>query len=89
MQRLGNSNCPKFKIVVCEKKNRRNGRYIESIGYYISGSSNMKNKLIFILKNRFIFWKNLGAKPTCTVNNLFKKCIKFLNYSQDDFKKLI
>ncbi|QPJ58537.1 hypothetical protein E5P55_01055 [Candidatus Pinguicoccus supinus] len=55
MQRLGNSNCPKFKIVVCEKKNRRNGRYIESIGYYISGSSNMKNKLIFILKNRFIF----------------------------------
>jgi small subunit ribosomal protein S16 len=78
MQRLGNSNYPKFRIVVCENKYKRDGKYIENIGYFIPGASNIKNKMFFILKSRFIFWKSLGAKPTQTVLNLYKKCIKFI-----------
>jgi len=55
LQKIGVKNSSSFRIVVSEKKIKRSGRFLENIGFYDSGHSNIFKKAFFFLKNRYSF----------------------------------
>jgi small subunit ribosomal protein S16 len=70
LTRTGKKNQAYYRIVVSEARAKRDGKYIESLGYYqpLSKPSNIK-----IDKKRFDYWVEKGAKPTQTVRSIYKK----------------
>lgn len=67
LARLGRKKLPVYRIVVIEHSTRRNGRPVESIGYY-----NPTTKDLVYNKEAFQKWKSNGAKPTQIVEYLVK-----------------
>ncbi len=65
LKRVGRKHQPAFRIVVAEKRSKRDGRITEDIGFY-----NPVYKNFNIKKDRFEYWFKVGAKPTSTVWNL-------------------
>lgn len=61
---------PFFRIIVSEKKQARDGRFIEEIGYY---NPSKKPALVKINRSRYEFWVKSGAQPSQTVRNLAKR----------------
>ena len=72
LSRGGAKKRPFFNIVVADSRNRRDGRFIERIGFYnpIAGSG---EEAIRVAYDRVNFWKERGAKLSDTVANLLKK----------------
>ena len=56
----------KFRIVVSEKRSRRDGKAIENLGWYIKGKNGMKE----INKDRVDYWISKGARPTPVITKL-------------------
>lgn len=73
LYRVGKKNNPAYRIVVTDKRNKRDGAYIEAIGFY----NPMTNPHLFELdRDRFNYWKNQGATISHGLNKLlshFKK----------------
>jgi small subunit ribosomal protein S16 len=69
LKRLGSKKKPFYRIVVADSRSPRDGRFIEEIGYYNPVSD---PKVVEIDDQKAIKWLNDGAKPTDTVNLLFK-----------------
>jgi small subunit ribosomal protein S16 len=70
LKRMGTTQKPHYKIVVCDKRIARDSRFIESIGYY----NPAKNpSLLEVNKDRAIYWLQKGAQVSGTVANIFKK----------------
>ena len=61
---------PFFRIIVTEKKQARDGRFIEEIGYY---NPTKKPRVIKINKSRYDYWVKCGAQPSATIKTLAKK----------------
>jgi small subunit ribosomal protein S16 len=56
--RLGKKDKPFYRIVVADKRNKRQGKYIEEIGYYNPLKEPAEVK---INKERLDYWLNRGA----------------------------
>ena len=56
----------KFRIVVKEKRSRRDGKAIETLGWYEKGANGKKQ----INKERYNYWVSQGATPTKAVEKL-------------------
>lgn len=56
--RQGKKNQPFYRIVVIDKKTKRQGKYIEAIGFYNPLKEPAEIK---IDKERLSFWENRGA----------------------------
>ncbi|SDZ02319.1 small subunit ribosomal protein S16 [Proteiniborus ethanoligenes] len=69
LTRMGAKKKPFYRIVVADSRSPRDGRFIEEIGYYNPVS---EPKEVVIDDEKAIKWLNNGAKPTDTVNYLFK-----------------
>jgi len=70
LKRMGTNKRPFHRIVVSDKRRSRNGKFIEGIGYY----NPLKNPVeIKVDAERAKYWLGVGAKPSATVNSLFKK----------------
>lgn len=67
LTRVGKKNSPAYRVVVADKKRAVKRKFIEILGHY---NPTLNPKEIVINKERAIFWMNLGAKPSDTVNNL-------------------
>ena len=67
LKRMGAKKAPFYRIVVADA---RDGRFIESIGYY---DSTVQPASVKIDAEKAIDWMNKGAQPTDTVKNLFSK----------------
>ena len=67
LTRVGKKNSPAYRVVIADKKRAVKGKFIEIIGNY---NPILKPKQIVINKDRALFWMNLGAQPSDTVNNL-------------------
>ena len=67
LRRKGKKFYPVYDIVAVNSRNRRDGAFIERLGYY---DPNTKKSTIKIDHDRAIYWLNNGAKPTDTVRNL-------------------
>jgi small subunit ribosomal protein S16 len=70
LARFGKKGQPIYRIVVIESGKKRDGKYLEAIGFY---NPNPDPPLIKIDKPRYLDWLKKGAQPTTTVANLAKK----------------
>ena len=70
LRRMGAKKAPFYRVVVADSRFARDGRFIESIGYY---DSTVQPANVKIDEAKAIDWMNKGAQPTDTVKNLFSK----------------
>ncbi len=70
LKRMGAKKKPFYRIVVADSRSPRDGRFIDEIGYYNPVS---EPKEINIDDEKAVKWLKDGAKPTDTVNSLFKQ----------------
>lgn len=68
--RLGRKKRPFYRIVVCDSKERRNGNFIEIIGYYNPMPEVAEVKIDEV---KALDWLKKGAQPTDTVRSLLSK----------------
>jgi len=70
LTRLGRRNRPFYRIVVVDSRKRRDGAYIESLGYYdpVKDPAEMKLNV-----ERALEWLLKGAQPSDTVRDIFRK----------------
>lgn len=69
LSRVGKRGERKFRIVVKEKRSKRDGASIEALGSYEKGPRGGAN----LKKERYQYWLSQGAKPSDTVLEIFKK----------------
>ena len=66
---------PFFNIVVADKRTRRDGRFIERIGFYNPiATANEEN--IRIAQDRLTYWKGVGAQASPTVERLIEQAAR-------------
>ncbi|NLX62091.1 MAG: 30S ribosomal protein S16 [Tissierellia bacterium] len=70
LKRMGAKKRPFYRIVVADSRSPRDGRFIEEIGYY---NPLTEPKTVKIDDEKAIKWLKNGAKPTDTVDKLFKE----------------
>lgn len=64
LTRLGKKKEPRYRIVVNERRDKRDGSYLESLGYYHPAEQPKALKLDL---KAYDAWIAKGAKPTATV----------------------
>jgi len=70
LSRYGSKHNPWYRIVVADSKIKRDGKYVEKIGYY---NPRMQPKVLEINLERFKYWITKGAQPTESVKKLVQK----------------
>ncbi len=70
LTRLGAKKRPFYRIVVAEKRGKRDGRFVEIVGHYNPCREPNELKLDH---ERIAYWLKCGAQPTETVRNLIRK----------------
>jgi small subunit ribosomal protein S16 len=70
LARFGTKKRPFYRIVVADSRAPRDGRFIENVGTYDPLQSPEK---IVLDREKIIEWYRKGARPTETVQNIFKK----------------
>lgn len=72
LSRIGRKSLPCYEIRVKEAKGKRDGKFIEKIGWYQPISKTSK-----LLIKRYHYWISMGAKPTDSIKKLYKQfCCK-------------
>lgn len=69
LMRTGAKKRPSYRIVVKEKRSKRDGAYLEKLGTYNPTSATSGVQLDLA---RVSYWIKKGAQPTQTVNRLIK-----------------
>lgn len=69
LKRIGAKKSPFYRIVVADSRSPRDGRFIEEIGYY---NPLTEPKTVKIDNERAQNWLGNGAKPTDSVDKIFK-----------------
>ena len=72
LSRGGAKKRPFYNIVVTDSRNRRDGRYIERIGYFNPVATGGENRL-HIDGDRLTYWLSQGAKASERVAGLVKQ----------------
>lgn len=70
LTRQGAKKKPFYRVVVAEKRAKRDGRFVEIVGHYnpCREPAQLELKL-----DRISYWIKCGAQPTDTVKNLIRK----------------
>jgi small subunit ribosomal protein S16 len=66
---------PFFNIVVADKRTRRDGRFIERIGFY-NPIATANEESIRIAQDRLTYWRSVGAQASPTVERLVNQAAK-------------
>lgn len=67
---MGAKKNPFYRIVVSDSRSPRDGRFIEEIGFY---NPLTEPKTVKVDNEKALNWIKNGAKPTDTVERLFKE----------------
>ena len=70
LSRYGAKKRPFYRIVVADSQYPRDGRFIENVGTY---NPIIDPAEITLEREKIKEWYNKGARPTKTVENIFKK----------------
>jgi small subunit ribosomal protein S16 len=62
---------PFYNIVVTDKRIRRDGRFIERLGFYNPLAKDGEEKLR-VAQDRLTYWRGVGAQASPTVERLLK-----------------
>lgn len=87
LKRMGSKKNPFYRIVVADSRKPRDGRFIEEIGYY---NPLTEPKILRVDADKANTWVKNGAKPTDTVDRLFKENAVYEatgNYDNTDVQK--
>lgn len=71
LARGGAKDRPFYNIVVADSRNRRDGRFIERVGFYNPVAPEGTESLRFAL-DRVSYWQSVGAQASDTVAKLLK-----------------
>ena len=71
LSRGGSKKTPFFNLVVADSRNRRDGRFIERVGFYNPSASGQAEALR-VDQARVDYWTGVGAQPSDTVKRLVK-----------------
>lgn len=74
LARFGKRGQPSYRIIVKEKRSKRDGTYVENLGTYHPLSRTHTFKLD---QKRYKFWLDRGAQPTQTIRHLAKKSAEY------------
>lgn len=70
LTRKGRKKVANYRVVVADSRKRRDGRIVESLGYY----NPMPNPALFeINHDRALYWLQQGARMSDTVKSLFHR----------------
>lgn len=70
LRRMGAKHQPHYRIVVADARSPRDGRVVESIGFY---NPKTRPLTLNVDAERAQHWLSVGAQPTDTVFGLFKR----------------
>lgn len=69
LMRMGSKGKPFYRVVVKEKRSKRDGKYLENVGTYNPMTS---PAAVNLKHDRIQYWISVGAQPTDTVASLIK-----------------
>jgi small subunit ribosomal protein S16 len=72
LARGGSKNRPFYNIVAADKRNRRDGRFIERVGFY-NPLAHAGEQAVGISMDRISHWTDHGAQMSPTVARLVKE----------------
>ncbi|WP_066739114.1 30S ribosomal protein S16 [Cupriavidus sp. D384] len=72
LARGGSKKRPFFNIVATDSRNRRDGRFIERVGFYNPLASD-KEEGLRVAQDRLAYWQGVGAQLSPTVARLVKE----------------
>ncbi len=75
LSRGGSKARPFFNIVVADKRTRRDGRFIERVGFY-NPLAKGGEESIRIAQDRLSYWQGVGAQASPTVERLVAQAAK-------------
>ncbi len=67
LTRTGKKGERKFRIIVKEKRDKRDGLYMEKLGWYEKKATGITKELNM---ERYNYWLSVGAQPSATVKEL-------------------
>ena len=70
LMRMGAKKSPSYRVVVKEKLSKRDGAYVENVGFYNPTRDPAEVRLDM---ERVNYWIARGAQPTDTVRNLIRQ----------------
>ena len=70
LKRMGAKGRPSYRIVAADSRSPRDGRFIESVGFY---DPITEPTTINVNEERARYWLGVGAQPTETVRSLFQR----------------
>ncbi|OED34693.1 30S ribosomal protein S16 [PVC group bacterium (ex Bugula neritina AB1)] len=72
LKRFGRKGCAYYRLVVTDRRRRRDGGVIEELGAYDPHCTDVHQKLK-VDKERVSYWIGQGAQPTSSVGSLLKR----------------
>jgi len=75
LSRGGSKNRPFYNVVATDSRNRRDGRFIERIGFY-NPMAPQGTESLRIAMDRLTYWTGTGAQLSDTVARLVKQASK-------------
>lgn len=69
LSKTGKKGESRYRVIVKEKRSRRDGKSIEILGWYIKTEKGERKE---INKERFDYWVSKGATPSATVQKILK-----------------
>ncbi len=73
LRRMGRRKAPHYRVVVADGDSPRDGRFVETIGYYKPLSTPAR---VVVDLERADYWLGQGAQPSATVRSLLNKARK-------------
>jgi small subunit ribosomal protein S16 len=70
LRRMGAKRKPFYRVIACDQRSPRDGRFIEQLGHYDPMKEPMALKLDL---ERVDYWMGVGAQPSDTVAGLIKR----------------
>jgi small subunit ribosomal protein S16 len=70
LSRVGGKKAPFYRIVVCDSRSPRDGRFIEHIGVYDPTREPVEVRLD---NDRYDHWVKVGAEPSVTVGEIVRR----------------
>ncbi len=70
LMRMGAKKSPSYRVVVKEKLSKRDGAYVENVGFY---NPTRQPAEVRLNMERVNYWIGRGAQPTDTVRQLIRQ----------------
>jgi small subunit ribosomal protein S16 len=70
LRRVGAKKQPSYRVVVADSRSPRDGRFIETIGFY---NPRTEPQTVEIKEDRALYWLSQGAQPTDAVAGLLRR----------------